>query len=154
MFVNMLYSTKRGPIAGPDPWDGRSLEWSIPSPPPAYNFAQTPVVENRDDWWHRKYTEDSEGRLVRLPSGGADADAETAGAVATTPSGGVATAGDHDDGHGIHMPSPSFFPFVVAAGLPFLGYAAVFQNIYLLIPGLVLLLFGVYAWGLEPGTES
>jgi hypothetical protein len=30
----------------------------------------------------------------------------------------------------------------------------VFQNIYLLIPGLVLLLFGIYAWGLEPGTEA
>ena len=62
--------------------------------------------------------------------------------------------GDHGDGHGIHMPSPSYFPFVVAAGLPFLGYAAVFTNIYLLIPGLALLVFGVYAWGLEPATAA
>jgi cytochrome c oxidase subunit I len=157
MFVNMIYSTRRGQIAGNDPWDGRSLEWSIPSPPPAYNFAEIPVIEARDDFWHRKYTEDAEGRLVRLPSGGAD-EPESAGAVATTTGGGgtVATVdnhGDHGDGHGIHMPSPSYFPFVVAAGLPFLGYAAVFTNIYLLIPGLALLLFGVYAWGLEPATD-
>jgi cytochrome c oxidase subunit 1 len=154
LFVNMIYTSRRGPIAGPDPWDGRSLEWSIPSPPPSYNFAEIPTIEARDDWWHRKYTEDSEGRLVRLPSGGAD-DAESAGAVATTASEGtVAIAAAHDDGHGIHMPSPSFYPFIVAAGLPFLGYAAVFTNIYLLIPGLALLLFGIYAWGLEPGTEA
>jgi cytochrome c oxidase subunit 1 len=152
LFVNMLYTAKRGPIAGPDPWDGRSLEWSIPSPPPEYNFAEIPMVEARDDWWHRKYTEDSEGRLVRLPSGGADDQSPAGSSVATTTPATV-EAVDHGDGHGIHMPSPSFYPFVVAAGLPFLGYAAVFQNIYLLIPGLVLLLFGVYAWGLEPGTE-
>jgi len=76
-FVNIIYSTKRGPLAGDDPWDARSLEWSIPSPPPAYNFAEIPVVEARDDWWHRKYTEDADGRLVKLPSGGADEPAET-----------------------------------------------------------------------------
>ena len=62
--------------------------------------------------------------------------------------------GDSAAGHGIHLPSPSFYPLVVAAGLPFLGYAAVYQDIYYLIPGLVLLLFGIYAWGLEPGTEE
>jgi cytochrome c oxidase subunit 1 len=80
---------------------------------------------------------------VRLPAGGAVDDAETA----------VATITEHGTGHGIHMPSPSFYPFIVAAGLPFLGYGAVFLNPWFLIPGLGLLLFGVYAWGLEPGTE-
>jgi cytochrome o ubiquinol oxidase subunit 1 len=34
-----------------DPWDGRTLEWSIPSPPPFYNFAVTPVVHGRDQFW-------------------------------------------------------------------------------------------------------
>ncbi len=37
-----------------DPWDGRTLEWSVPSPAPPYNFAITPVVKDRDEWWHRK----------------------------------------------------------------------------------------------------
>lgn len=37
-----------------DPWDGRTLEWSIPSPAPEYNFAITPMVTERDDWWYRK----------------------------------------------------------------------------------------------------
>ena len=50
-----------------DPWDARTLEWITSSPPPEYNFAEIPVVTRRDEFWHRKYTEDDEGRLVKLP---------------------------------------------------------------------------------------
>jgi len=136
--VNVIVSIalKRGAVAGNDPWDGRTLEWSISSPPPEYNFAEVPEVESRDDFWHRKYTEDDEGRLVPLPSGGA-----------------AAAAAEHD-GHGIHMPSPSIYPLVAAAGLLPLGYAAVFQNWIPLFIGVLVLGFGVYAWGIEPATEE
>lgn len=34
-----------------DPWDGRTLEWSLPSPPPIYNFARLPQVSSRDAYW-------------------------------------------------------------------------------------------------------
>src|SRR5271167_75713 len=34
-----------------DPWNGRSLEWATPSPPPAFNFAVLPRVEGRDAYW-------------------------------------------------------------------------------------------------------
>jgi cytochrome o ubiquinol oxidase subunit I len=37
-----------------DPWNGRTLEWSTSSPPPAYNFAFTPVVHEIDEWWFMK----------------------------------------------------------------------------------------------------
>jgi cytochrome o ubiquinol oxidase subunit 1 len=37
-----------------DPWNGRTLEWSTSSPPPAYNFAFTPVVHSLDAWWDMK----------------------------------------------------------------------------------------------------
>jgi len=37
-----------------DPWDGRTLEWSTPSPPPFYNFAFTPVVHDHDAWYDMK----------------------------------------------------------------------------------------------------
>jgi cytochrome o ubiquinol oxidase subunit 1 len=37
-----------------DPWDGRTLEWSIPSPAPFYNFALTPEVYSRDAYWKMK----------------------------------------------------------------------------------------------------
>lgn len=39
---------------GNDPWDARTLEWSIPSPPPFYNFARTPIVHSRDAFWEQK----------------------------------------------------------------------------------------------------
>ena len=34
-----------------DPWNGRTLEWSSSSPPPAYNFANIPVIQERDAFW-------------------------------------------------------------------------------------------------------
>ena len=37
-----------------DPWDGRSLEWSTPSPPPAFNFAVLPQVDGPDAYWRMK----------------------------------------------------------------------------------------------------
>ncbi len=37
-----------------DPYDGRTLEWSVPSPAPHYNFAVIPTVHERDEWWYRK----------------------------------------------------------------------------------------------------
>ncbi len=37
-----------------DPWNGRTLEWSVPSPAPHYNFASTVEVTKRDDWWYAK----------------------------------------------------------------------------------------------------
>ncbi len=44
LLVNMIWSAQRGAVAGNDPWDGRSLEWSVPSPPPEYNFAEIPTI--------------------------------------------------------------------------------------------------------------
>jgi cytochrome c oxidase subunit I len=160
--VNIITTHFRGEVAPADPWDARTLEWSIPTPVPEYNFAEIPQVEARDDFWHRKYTEDADGRLVRLPAGGSDSG--TTGAVATLETdddsgdhggdGGSEHGDGHGDGHGIHLPSPSYYPFVMTLALPILGYAAVFKNPWLAIPGVLILLFGMYAWGIEPGTAE
>src|SRR5207253_4929278 len=69
--VNVMVSRRHGQVSGDDPWDARTLEWTTPSPPPMYNFAEIPQVEARDDFWHHKYTEDETGHAVRLPSGAA-----------------------------------------------------------------------------------
>ncbi|NGX50442.1 MAG: Cytochrome bo(3) ubiquinol oxidase subunit 1 [Chlamydiae bacterium] len=39
-----------------DPWDGRNLEWSTTSPPPFYNYAITPEVDQRDPFWVKKHS--------------------------------------------------------------------------------------------------
>lgn len=46
-----------------DPWNGRTLEWSIPSPMPFYNFAILPVVTGRDPFWATKHPKE-EGDLI------------------------------------------------------------------------------------------
>jgi cytochrome o ubiquinol oxidase subunit 1 len=55
-----------------DPWNGRTLEWSTASPPPAYNFAFTPVVHDNDAWHDMKtngYQRPTAGFLpIHMPS--------------------------------------------------------------------------------------
>ena len=54
-----------------DPWQARTLEWSTTSPPPAYNFAFTPVVHDLDAWFDMKsrgYRRPAEGyRPIHMP---------------------------------------------------------------------------------------
>jgi cytochrome c oxidase subunit 1/cytochrome c oxidase subunit I+III len=51
LFLNLVWSYFRGPEAGPDPWHGPTLEWTIPSPPPEYNFATIPTVSSAYANW-------------------------------------------------------------------------------------------------------
>jgi cytochrome c oxidase subunit I len=56
--VNLIWSYLHGETAGSDPWDAWTLEWSVPSPPPAYNFAALPEVRSRRPLWDLKHPED------------------------------------------------------------------------------------------------
>jgi cytochrome c oxidase subunit I len=55
---NLVRSYFAGKIAGPDPWDAWTLEWSTSSPPPDYNFAMLPTVRSRRPLWDLKHPED------------------------------------------------------------------------------------------------
>jgi cytochrome c oxidase subunit 1 len=55
---NLVQSYFKGRLAGNDPWDAWTLEWSIPSPPPVYNFAAIPEVRSRRPLWDLKHPED------------------------------------------------------------------------------------------------
>jgi cytochrome c oxidase subunit 1/cytochrome c oxidase subunit I+III len=56
-FINVFISLRRGIIAGPNPWDAPSLEWSVSSPPPPYNFAVIPSVASRRPLWEERLQE-------------------------------------------------------------------------------------------------
>lgn len=46
-----------------DPWHGRTLEWSMSSPAPLYNFAVLPTVDRIDQFWYDKERHLSEGHV-------------------------------------------------------------------------------------------
>lgn len=63
-------------VPGGDPWDGRSLEWSVSAPPPEYKFAVVPEVHDRDAFtWMKKhgvsYTAPNEYQDIRMPKNSA-----------------------------------------------------------------------------------
>jgi len=60
--ANLVFSYFRGAKAGNDPWDAWTLEWSVSSPPPSYNFASIPTVGSRRPLWDRKHPEDPDYR--------------------------------------------------------------------------------------------
>jgi cytochrome c oxidase subunit 1 len=55
---NIIRSLQKGSIAGSDPWNAWTLEWSTPSPPPSYNFARIPEVRSRRPLWDIKHPTD------------------------------------------------------------------------------------------------
>ena len=129
---NTLRSRKEAvhlPPPGPDPWDARSLEWMLPSPTPEHNFDVIPTIESQDEWWHRKYGYDEDGNVIR---------------VAT-----IEEAAQKGDAVGVHLPSPSFWPLVLAIGMPLIGYGIIF-NLWLCVLGGLLSGGAIYAWILEP----
>jgi cytochrome c oxidase subunit 1/cytochrome c oxidase subunit I+III len=58
--INVFLSARSGKLAGPNPWDAPTLEWSVPSPAPVYNFAIIPVVASRHPLWEDRLNESPE----------------------------------------------------------------------------------------------
>jgi cytochrome c oxidase subunit 1 len=55
LVINVIITSVKNERVGNDPWeDGRTLEWAIASPPPFYNFKQTPLVRGLDPYWIEK----------------------------------------------------------------------------------------------------
>lgn len=98
----------REPDVTGDPWDGRTLEWSIPSPAPIYNFAVLPEVNEADAWWEQKQKQSlsakQPAKIVYEP---------------------------------IHMPKNSSIPFLMSALWFFAGFGFVFNWMWLTIPALI-----------------
>jgi cytochrome c oxidase subunit 1 len=133
---NIFYSKSKAktlPPVGPDPWDSRTIEWMTPSPTPVYNFDPIPTVTRVDDFWYRKYGETKDGKLVRIASTAEVAQKRT-------------------DGKGIHLPSPSYWPIVLAFGLPIVAYGLIF-SLWLALIGGIVVVAALYGWIMEPPDD-
>jgi cytochrome c oxidase subunit 1 len=60
---NVIRSLRSGRLAGDDPWDAWTLEWSTASPPPEYNFETIPVVRSSRPLWDLKHPNDPDWRF-------------------------------------------------------------------------------------------
>jgi cytochrome c oxidase subunit 1 len=66
--VNVLRSVKKGPLAGPDPWKGNTLEWFVESPPPPNNFDLVPYVRSVEPMKDiRRQVEQDSGSEQHMP---------------------------------------------------------------------------------------
>jgi cytochrome c oxidase subunit 1 len=123
VFLYNIWKTSRRPADAPaDPWNGATLEWSIPSPPQHFNFAELPSVDSRDAWWAAKRK--LGGKVPEPKQYPEDA---------------------------VQMPNPSWWPLVTASGIIifFIGLLLGVKVPVMLFGGAVLLL-GIYRWAFEP----
>lgn len=144
---NAIWSLFKGEKAGMDPWDGATLEWACPNPPPIYNFAVEPTVHSRDAWWAAK----------RRPQA-VEAYREHAQVAVAGQTVAVAHIEEHhpseeesrgaNGGHDIHIPNPSFFPLIAALGLTCMMAGLIF-GYALSIAGGIYLLVAIGGWAME-----
>ncbi len=136
LFLINVVMTARNPTRAPlDPWNSRSLEWLTSNPPKEHNFDVIPTVHHLDEFFHRKYEEDPESHTMRQIA--------TAEEI-------MAEQERNADKH-IHMPSPSYWPIVVAFSVLVITFGMIFSHLIAAIGG-VTLLFASFGWALEPST--
>ncbi|MEX2627995.1 MAG: cytochrome c oxidase subunit I [Ilumatobacteraceae bacterium] len=138
--VNVVLTHRKSvPKAPLDPWDARSLEWLTTNPPKEHNFDRTPTVHALDEVFHRKYEDRGENgqhdyhRVATVDDLVAEEEANA-------------------DAH-IHMPSPSYWPMVMAIALPVIGFGIIY-NLLLAFVGAGILVLGIYGWALEPSVAD
>ena len=139
LFIINVVKTNRRPADAPlDPWDARSLEWITSSPPKEYNFERVPTVHTLDEFFHRKYQENHEtGEIVKV----------------TTAEELLAIEEANTDAN-MHMPSPSYWPMVLAGALPVLALGTIYKTYLIAIIGGLIAIVGAYGWANEPSVAE
>jgi cytochrome c oxidase subunit I+III len=136
-FVAVVRTIRSGAPAGDNPWGASTLEWSIPSPPPAYNFVVTPTVRSRDPLWEDRVLTDGQRAASELVRGAAlDDGRETLGS----------TLLDAHPNAVYRMPGDSLWPLATALALGVLFTGLLLTCRWLSIAGLVSTIAAVIGW--------
>ena len=135
--INVVYTARNAPVAPADPWDARSLEWMTSSPPAEHNFDAIPTVHELDEFFHRKYEENEATGEIHQVSTYEEIMADEA---------------TRADKH-IHLPSPSYWPIILAVGLPIVAYGLIFARLLAVFGGVVILL-AMFGWSMEPSVAD
>lgn len=53
-FYNLFQTIRKNEKVGNDPWDGRTLEWTVSSPSPEQTFTPMPIANEFDAFWYSK----------------------------------------------------------------------------------------------------
>ena len=133
--VNVVKSLRAGAHATQNPWDAPTLEWSVPSPPPPYNFAVIPTVASRHPLWESRLGENA--LLSTLDRGMLlDTGKET---IATS-------ALDAAPDMILEMPQDSFAPLVLTGGLSVLFIGLLLKTWTVVAIGALLSAAGLLLW--------
>jgi cytochrome c oxidase subunit I len=137
LFLINVWVSRKAPPAPVDPWDARSLEWITSSPPKAHNFERTPTVHALDEFFHRKYEDVGVGEAhdYKKVATGEQVVAEE-----------IANADPH-----IHLPSPSYWPLLLAISMPIMAYGVIYNTLLIAIGG-AMAVGSMFGWALEPST--
>jgi cytochrome c oxidase subunit I len=134
LVVNVWWSRRRGVPAGPNPWDGPTLEWAVASPPPPYNFAVIPTVGSRHPLWEDRLDEAERSVIDRGPT--LDRSKVT---VETSPLDAQVT-------DVLHMPEDSLYPLLHALAVTLTFYGLLLRSPVLGVAGGVLVIAGTIGW--------
>ncbi len=135
LVVNVVRSLRSGKLAGPNPWDAPTLEWSVPSPPPPYNFDVIPHVASRHPLWEDRLQE-SEARTSLTEGYLLDHGRETIG---TTPM-------DGDIDLILKMPEDSYAPFMLTVAVAAFFVALLLHWWWLAAAGGLLTVGSIVIW--------
>jgi cytochrome c oxidase subunit I len=135
LLVNVARSLRSGAAAGPNPWDAPTLEWSVPSPPPPYNFVSIPIIASRHPLWEDRLNETDErsilGSDVLLDEG-----KETL----------AVTALDAEPDAIMTMPGDSLLPVILALGMSVVFGGMLVVNWWAVSVGAVGVAITLLAW--------